>query len=238
MNILELCETVSGVEKGMHINDIAQKIMILDSSLGESLEVVVKKVGTALNNNSKKKTAIFSKVPNGKGGNKLGFYKLKKKTLPKRLEPVAPDTNTQYTGKAGEYAVFSELLFWNFNPAMVTVDDGVDIIASRKGKYFHIQVKTAKEILGKAYNFSIKKNSFERYNDSQTYYIFVLRQKDKIRNFNDFVIVSNSEMLKLKSLDVLNSNNDSYSFSIQKIGGIYKLNKTESVIVNDFSIIQ
>lgn len=239
-SILELCQKISGIDNknGLHIRDIAEKVIILDSSFGTDIDLVMKKVSASLNANTKNKTSLFAKIPNKKGGFKSGVYKLKKQLPKQQSAPLSPDINTQYTGKAGEYAVFSELLYWGFNPAMVTVDDGVDIIASKDRKYFHIQVKTAKEIIGKPYSFNIKKNSFNRYDNYQTYYIFVLRQKTKERYTNDFIIVSNIEMSKIITLNQASDNKDTYSFSLQKIGGIYKLNKSETVIVNDFSFIK
>lgn len=239
INIIELCEKISGIDKGMHINEIAQKLMIIEKSIGDDLEIVSKKVSASLNNNSKKKKdSKFAKIPNGKGGFKAGMYKLKKKRVAKP-SPIIPDSpTTQYTGKAGEYAVFSELLYWGFNPAMVTVDDGIDIIASKDSKYYHIQVKTVNEVKGKPYSFNIKKTSFERYNNSSTFYILVLRQKDTSRNFNDFIIIPNSEIERLKWHNLINENKGTYSFNIQKVDGQFKLNRTEKVIVNDFSQIK
>ena len=54
-----------------------------------------------------------------------------------------PNVDTGYFGKAGEHAVSSELLFWGYNVSSMAVDQGVDLVASKNGKYFHLQVKTA-----------------------------------------------------------------------------------------------
>ncbi|WP_415406982.1 hypothetical protein ACLHDG_00185 [Sulfurovum sp. CS9] len=237
-NILKLCEDVlNGTKGGMHYKKIAEKIIILDSSVGNDLESVAKKVAASLAKNvSKTKGSKFARIPNGKGGHKAGMYKLKPKKKTGKKAVINTPINTLYTGKAGEYAVFSELLYWGYNPAMVTVDHGIDIIAAKDTNYFHIQVKTANEIGNKPYNFSIKKSSFNRYNNSKTFYIFVLRQQDKNRYFNDFVIISNNEIDNMIGFEIKETR-DTYSFKIQKSKGQYELNGRR-VIVNDFSKIK
>jgi Holliday junction resolvase len=46
------------------------------------------------------------------------------------------------TGKGGEFAVASELLFRDYNANILTVDSGVDIAAIKDGKTYLFQVKT------------------------------------------------------------------------------------------------
>lgn len=84
--------------------------------------------------------------------------------------------STQYIGKAGEYLVISKLLFKEFNSTIMSVDDGIDIIATKNDKTYNIQVKTANEKFGK-YVSNINIHSYQKYNSSNTYYIFVLRGK-------------------------------------------------------------
>ena len=47
-----------------------------------------------------------------------------------------------YIGKAGEHAVLSELLFLGYNAALMSVDVGVDIVATKNNEIYNIQVKT------------------------------------------------------------------------------------------------
>jgi hypothetical protein len=238
-NILKLCEDVlTGAKNGMHYKDIAEKVIILDSSVGENLDNVSKKVSSSLSKNvAKTKGSVFTKISNGKGGFRAGIYKLRPIRKSTKKAIISVPINTLYTGKAGEYAVFSELLYWGYNPAMVTVDDGIDIIAAKDKNYFHIQVKTSNQIKNKPFNFNIKKSSFKRYNDSKTFYIFVLRQQDVNRYFNDFIILPNSEIERMLMFDLLKENKDTYSFNIQKKNNDYTING-QRVIVNDFSKIK
>ena len=94
-----------------------------------------------------------------------------------------------FTGKGGEYLVCSELLFRGFNASIMSVDVGVDIAAIKNYKFFGIQVKTANINKFNAYNFHIRRVSFERYNQGNIFYIFVL--KDKI---NKFLIIPSNEI--------------------------------------------
>lgn len=68
-----------------------------------------------------------------------------------------------FTGKAGEHLVCSELLFRGFNASIMSVDVGLDIVATKKTKMFGIQVKTSNLNSFKTYVFDIRKASFERH---------------------------------------------------------------------------
>jgi len=80
-----------------------------------------------------------------------------------------------YTGKGGEHLVCSELLFRGFNASIMSVDVGMDIIATKENKLFSIQVKTANLNKFNTYVFDVRKVSFERHDSGNIYYIFVLR---------------------------------------------------------------
>ncbi len=97
-----------------------------------------------------------------------------------------------YTGKAGEYLVCSELLFRGYNASIMSVDVGMDIIATRNDQLFGIQVKTANLNRFDVYVFDVRKVSFERHNSGNIYYIFVLHGKKK----TDFLILPLHEMEK------------------------------------------
>ena len=85
--------------------------------------------------------------------------------------------STQYIGKAGEHLVVSELLFKGFNANIMSVDEGIDIVATRNDKLYNIQVKTANEKYGK-YVSDMNINSYQKHNSSNTFYIFVLRGEE------------------------------------------------------------
>jgi hypothetical protein len=96
-----------------------------------------------------------------------------------------------YTGKAGEHLVCSELLFRGFNASIMSVDVGMDIIATKDNKLFSVQVKTANLNRFEAYVFDVRKVSFERHNSGNIFYVFVLRGEE-----NDFLIIPLHEMEK------------------------------------------
>ena len=97
-----------------------------------------------------------------------------------------------YTGKAGEHLVTSELLFRGFNASIMSVDVGMDIIATKDSKLFSIQVKTSNVNRYDLYVFDVRKVSFERHNSGNIFYVFVLHGVDK----DDFLIVPFLEMEK------------------------------------------
>lgn len=82
-----------------------------------------------------------------------------------------------YTGKGGEHLVCSELLFRGFNASIMSVDVGMDIVAVKENQVYGIQVKTSNLNRFNTYVFDIRKVSFERHNNGNIFYIFVLRGK-------------------------------------------------------------
>lgn len=96
------------------------------------------------------------------------------------------------TGKGGEHLVCSELLFRGFNASIMSVDVGMDIIATKDNQLFSIQVKTANLNRFEVYNFDVRKVSFERHNSGNIYYVFVLHTDKK----TDFLILPLLEMEK------------------------------------------
>lgn len=98
-----------------------------------------------------------------------------------------------YIGKAGEHAVLSELLFRGYNAALMSVDVGVDIVASKNNDVFNIQVKT-RNISKKhdAFHFNLRIVSFERHNAGRTFYVFILREGGKL----NYIILPLNEIEK------------------------------------------
>ena len=98
-----------------------------------------------------------------------------------------------YIGKAGEHAVISELLFRGYNAALMSVDVGVDVLATKNNETFHIQVKT-RNISKRhdAFHFNLRIVSFERHNAGKTFYIFILRENGKL----DYLILPLPEIEK------------------------------------------
>lgn len=91
----------------------------------------------------------------------------------------AQDIASGYIGKAGEYLVCSELLFRGFNASIMSVDTGVDIVATKENMIYGVQVKTSRLNKFNTYVFDVRKVSFERHNTGNTFYIFVLYSEKK-----------------------------------------------------------
>ncbi len=138
-----------------------------------------------------------------KAGN--GKYELNKKRAQLQAE-VRPDRIEQeleseeeaaieggYIGKAGEHSVLSELLFRGYNSALMSVDVGIDILATKDNQTFNIQVKTRNiSQTHQAFFFNLRIASFERHNAGKTFYIFVLREKTKL----DYLILPFEQLEK------------------------------------------
>lgn len=178
--------------KGMHVKEISEMAVAQNNNLGMCAEDFQKKVQAALLGNIKLKNSKPSFAPvlwdkgSRKGKPKQGWYRVKNEIVKPAPDSVtAPQTSTKFIGKAGEYAVMSELLFWEFNASIMTVDDGIDIVASKHNKFFHIQVKTASRQESGKFYFSIGKDSFKKYNTTNVFYVFVMRQDLR----NEYIII-------------------------------------------------
>jgi hypothetical protein len=114
--------------------------------------------------------AIFSLNPNKEQIN--NFKKIEEEEQEEN-EKIAVESG--FTGKAGEHFVCSELLFRGINASIMSVDMGLDIVATKDNKMFGIQVKTANINKFNIYVFDIRKVSFERHDSGNIFYIFVLK---------------------------------------------------------------
>ena len=120
------------------------------------------------------------------------------------LEELETETEAEieggYIGHAGEYAVLSELMFRGYNAALMSVDTGVDILATKDNDVFKIQVKTRNISKYNSFDFNIRIVSFERHNTGSTFYIFLLRENSKL----DYLILPLHELEKSIEQDFVN----------------------------------
>lgn len=130
------------------------------------------------------KTAPSTYALNSKRENKKDQEIIEEKEL---LEEEKIKIEGGYTGKGGEHLVCSELLFRGYNASIMSVDVGMDIIATKDNRLFSVQVKTSN--LNK---FDVRKVSFERHDSGNIYYVFVLHGEKE----NNFLILPYHEMEK------------------------------------------
>jgi hypothetical protein len=221
------------IKKPMHVNDIAMAIIEKYPNTSSSPEELATKVSSVLSSNvKKKKDALFSKPKNKKGGFKRGMYRLKlsqKKAARNYTFAEQPSLPTAYTGKAGEYSVLSELLFFGFNASLMTIDDGIDIVASKESNYFHIQVKTSNSTNAGKFRFTVKQRAFSAKDSSTTFYILVLRSLINHKYGCDHLVIPSSEVRRLIDKGVI-KNAESISLSVeQDKSGKFVLNSIEDV---------
>lgn len=102
----------------------------------------------------------------------------KKKNISKYTKKIGGG----YTGKAGEHYVTSELLFRGYNASIMSVDVGMDIIATKNNKLFSLQVKTSNLHSSNSYIFDMRKVALERNYTGNVFYIFVMIHEDKSKS--------------------------------------------------------
>ena len=143
-------------------------------------------LGWVLNTNANRKDNIFVKVPNGRGGFRKGIYRLKRTALDpvSKITKKTPSVEGTFSGKAGEYAVAANLLFWGFNVSFPAVDRGVDLIAEINGCFSFVQVKTRVLEEGKdSVSFPIPKDAFDRTAKIKPFYVFVVKREGALVDY-------------------------------------------------------
>lgn len=227
-------EVLSDGGKPMHVNDIAAAAVAKYPNLPDPPDQLAAKIGAMLSAEVKKpkSRSLFSKPKNKAGGFRKGIYRLRigRRAVPKNFKvPEQPKVSSQFTGKAGEYAVMSELLFFGFNVSAMTVDDGIDVVASKGESYFHIQVKTSNATASSKFQFKITKRAFGSKDASATFYVLVLRISEDSRNTCEYLVLPSSEIRRLVDKGVL-KDGDTMTLSVDRErGNRFLLNSIEDV---------
>lgn len=235
MKLIEQIVEVFAQNRGeMHVDDVAKAIIEKYPNTQFTAEILSHKVASVLAADVKKQkmNSLFSKPKNKTGGFRRGIYKLKvgRRSAPKTFKvPEQPKVTTQFTGKAGEFSVMSELLFFGFNASAMTVDDGIDIVASKADSYFHIQVKTANISTQSKYVFKITKRAFGSKNTSSTFYVLVMRINENARNICEHLVIPSSEIRRLVDKAVIRDG-EAMSLSVERErGSRFIMNGVEDV---------
>lgn len=186
---------------GMHVQDITNIIWQNYPETTDNIdrETLLNKINTLLLKESKTRGSDFAKAINPKTHKpKKGVYRLVRRRLADPLpRPITEDiitpqqtieapqsVSTNYIGKGGEYAVMSELLFQGYNANIMSVDEGIDIVASKQNIFYYLQVKTTNLSQNLTAHVSIKRSNFDRGLSSQLRYFVVVRcDSGEIRYF-------------------------------------------------------
>lgn len=227
--------------KAMHVNEIAKIAVQTNRNMAMTEEDFATKVAAALAANVKTKSPTFIKPKNPKTGvARKGYYKLKRTAMqPVVLIPKikAPAVKSTFAGKAGEYAVASELLFWGYNVATAAIDEGIDLIVeTRPNTFKYVQVKTATpKGDGLTFDFKIDDKSFTSTASRNPWYIFVLREERR----NTFVLIPFNHLAFLKQQGVIRGSS-ALSIQITKdnSGRQYKLCGADvNLFINNFDLL-
>lgn len=227
---------------GLHVNDMARLIIERYQNLQIDIETLSSKLSAKLSLEIKTKKSLsrFSKIKNKNGTFKRGVYRAKRvktKTTDHVLIEIPEPPSSNFIGSAGEHSVLGELLFRGYNAAIMTVDEGIDLVASKNGRYFHIQVKTASEC-SETFNFSIRKHIFESNNQSSTFYVLLCRRFMSSHFHHDYVIFPSSVVWTFINTGSIKDTN-TISIRISIDNGKYMLNKTTDIskYINKFELI-
>jgi len=210
-DLVQIILSEKAAAHGLHLKDITNRIIssqsggLFDETPLE-FDEVYRKISILLSKEVKKPTSNFTKVKNPKTKkDKKGFYKIKRTTnspVPTTVKPLPPEEPKQakpqsknlFTGKGGECAVMSELLFRGYNVNSMLVDDGIDIVASKNNVFYYIQVKTTLFEADSKIHASIKQVRFNDFSGTQMKYIIVARCSVNNIDTNMYFVFSSSDI--------------------------------------------
>jgi hypothetical protein len=101
-------------------------------------------------------------------------------------------------GLVGEFAVIAELLARGWNAGKLPVDDGVDIVATRKDELRTIQVKTgiASRQYPVEFKFTVDAAAQERYGGITHFYALVMRRYVVRRWVHDVIVLPSRDLVQ------------------------------------------
>lgn len=247
MNWLELAEKALEIRKGpTHFKEIAETIKAMNPDLDMPADRIAASISSSISTHIKnqKSKATFRRVKNTKTGKyKQGMYALRNaKPGFKITASEMPNIATSYVGSAGEHAVLSELLYRGFNGSVMTVDEGIDLVASKGGKFFHIQVKTSNQSKtgGIGFLFTIQKKVFIKNDSATTFYVFVIRRVIKNRWINEYAVLPSNQISLFMGQDIIDSSGQTLSINIAiESDNKYTLNRRADIStnINHFDLI-
>jgi Holliday junction resolvase len=213
-------QVLKKADKPLHVSEIT-KLALESGLLVTESAVPEATMGAQMYMDIKNKGKASDFVQTSKGTFTLNDQKVVIKPTEKAISKIVEKEKVEdekiiveggYTGKGGEHLVTSELLFRGYNASIMSVDVGIDISAIKDNKFFGIQVKTSNANKFDVYNFHIRKVSFDRHNQGNIFYIFVLRGTE-----NKFLILSSSDVerkIKEGAIYAVN-NNTGYALLIK-----------------------
>ncbi|WBF66040.1 hypothetical protein LN040_09875 [Desulfovibrio subterraneus] len=122
----------------------------------------------------------------------------------------------------------SELLFRGYNASIMTVDEGIDVVASKANKYFHIQVKTANSNQNGKFQFTIPASSYKSNDASTTFYILITRRFISEAWRSDDIVLQSSDIARFVATEIIKDAKQ-YTLLVRYDGNKCILNRDENI---------
>lgn len=208
--------------KGLHISSIIKELKETDMFISNMPDEDIKTLAKELMDEHVRLGGEFDRVKKPNGGVKSGYYRIRAQRVqtpqpPRPVQGIPDDENeelthnTQFFGKAGEYAVMAELLFRDFNANNMTVDEGIDIIASKGNNFYFVQVKTTTIKPNKSAIVQIQQKNFDKFINQQMRYVIVVKCEKGLR----FFTLSNAAIEQLRYYRALSISERTGNISIK-----------------------
>ena len=180
---------------GLQPSEILERYNAAQDTLaeGERVALPIEDIKEALKDEARDPMGII--LSSKKGRSTLYRIKSAPKENTSKEKPGTDTSDTNKIGTGGEHLVLAELLFRGYEANIMSVDDGIDIVASKDGKIYFVQVKTT-YLDNDHVSVSIPVQSFDRVKAHDVRYFIVIRRdlgNAKFLMFHQSEIVSHSK---------------------------------------------
>lgn len=171
ITIQDVLSVFKNFNDSKRVKDIKEAVLLAKQTENEDCSLNAEEVGKQIEKVIKEDKALdkSSYLTYTKGK----YKKRKSRRMPNDATSIDP-MYKDYMGRAGEYAVMSELMYRGYNATRMSIDNGIDIVAVKNNIYYYIQVKTTTIKEGKIYA-QIGVDRFNEYIGAQLRYIIVAR---------------------------------------------------------------
>lgn len=171
-----LINSVLSKRDGLTVNEIVEKFKGSAESLFQD-PVDAKQIRDVLQKESRDPDGVIMLCSRKrKGANQYKVRPARVRGPYPRQKPTTDTLDTNYIGRAGEFAVLSELIASGYNANNMTIDEGIDIVASKDNIFYYIQVKTTYMDDTRRVSIHIPVANYDRVQRNNVIYIIAVRE--------------------------------------------------------------
>lgn len=174
-----LINDVLSKRTGLTVKEIVNRVFPSPTLFGpeEQREYgdIVSLVNAVVNNEIKDPNSPIIKCSTKKRGSRQFKLRPAQPIVNPNPTTSGDSSDTNRIGKAGEFSVLAELIAHGYNANNMSVDEGIDIVASKDNVFYYIQVKTTYLESQKKISTKILIKNYERVKRHKVIYVVAVR---------------------------------------------------------------